>query len=247
MKLIPSQSLERALRSIKGSVLFALSCVLSACTPALSPEIVGLRAASQIDQITSTYGTVEDPILRRELDEIGGRVARAIPSDQRLALEVLLVGAHEPFAYAPGGGFILLSLGLVQRAETEAALAFVIAHEASHDVLGHTQQQTEEAPELRRQQELAADRYALGLVAAAGYDPRIAIQAITHLYGAEERFRPERHYPSMVDRLRVLQTALAHSGWEPPGTVTRRSYMQFQQRLSALGFHSSAASSVALP
>ena len=159
--------------SLKRSVVFMIGCVLTACTSALSPEIIGLRAASQIDEVISTYGTIEDSVARRELDEIAGRVSRAIPGEKKLALEVLLIDSADRFAYAPGGGFLLLSRGLIEHLETEAALAFVIAHEASHDVLGHTQQQPEEAQAIRTELELAADRYALGLVAGHELsDPR---------------------------------------------------------------------------
>jgi fermentation-respiration switch protein FrsA (DUF1100 family) len=102
-----------------------------------------------------------------------------------LVAEILwLQGMH---AFTLPGQYLYLSRRLLERASSDDPIAFVLAHEAAHQDLGHTRLLT---PTLARfgktlgtvvrlaeriayspEQERAADAYALDLSLAAGYHP----------------------------------------------------------------------------
>lgn len=105
------------------------------------------------------------------------------------------------------GRWLYLAMPLVQRL-TDDALAFVIAHEIAHHDLGHVTTPlgllarlgVGEDPEIR------ADREALELLAAAGFDPRGGLEALgPDVFDEDEPGRPDRDRldpRSLIDRLR---------------------------------------------
>ena len=141
-----------------------------------------------------------------------------------------MVNATEPIAVSAGGGVIVVSKGLLRRVTNESQFAFVLAHEIAHDCLNHLEGDLNEA---RRnyEEEVEADSYALGLVALSGYDPRAAIGALVHLYPSRFDSSQEGSRKELLSRLASLQEKLDRSGWEPPGTVDRRSFQLLRRSL----------------
>ncbi len=142
----------------------------------------------------------------------------------------LLADSKTINAFALPGGQIFITLGLLNKLQTEAQLAGVLAHEIGHIIQRHAAQQMAKGQlgqmlvlatgvgagdshqpsqgyqaamiasvinhmiQLRysRQDELEADQWGLKLMLEAGYDPR-----------------------AMLEVMKILKTAGAHSGHEP--------------------------------
>ncbi len=77
-----------------------------------------------------------------------------------------------PKAYALPGGYVFITQGLLDTLRTEAELASVLAHEIAHVTLGHSTQ----AP--RTDDELAADRSAVELLARSGFNPNAVVSTV---------------------------------------------------------------------
>jgi beta-barrel assembly-enhancing protease len=72
---------------------------------------------------------------------------------------------------------IWVNSGLLENTLDDNEVAFVIAHEAAHSILGHAGPENEKKlknPEFRRSAEIEADRLGVQLMANAGYDPYAA-------------------------------------------------------------------------
>ena len=77
-----------------------------------------------------------------------------------------------PKAYALPGGYVFITQGLLDTLRTEAELASVLAHEIAHVTLGHSTQA------LRTDDELAADRSAVELLARSGFNPNAVVSTV---------------------------------------------------------------------
>ena len=77
-----------------------------------------------------------------------------------------------PKAYALPGGYVFITQGLLDTLHTEAELASVLAHEIAHVTLGHPTQA------LRPNDELAADRSAVELLARSGFNPNAVVSTV---------------------------------------------------------------------
>ena len=77
-----------------------------------------------------------------------------------------------PKAYALPGGYVFITQGLLDTLRTETELASVLAHEIAHVTLGHSTQA------LRTDDELAADRSAVELLARSGFNPNAVVSTV---------------------------------------------------------------------
>lgn len=77
-----------------------------------------------------------------------------------------------PKAYALPGGYVFITQGLMNTQRTETELASVLAHEIAHVTLGHSAQAQ------RTDDELAADRSAVELLARSGFNPNAVASTI---------------------------------------------------------------------
>ena len=142
---------------------------------------VGAEASKQVE---SQVGLLGDPTLAAYIQELGTRLARAVPRSSGYQFKV--VDQVEPNAFALPGGFIFISRGLIALANSEDELACVIGHEITHAARRHSarQQAIERAqpismPWIRagnlasysRDMEREADRGGQQIAAASGYDP----------------------------------------------------------------------------
>ena len=77
------------------------------------------------------YGVHNDQKLVKYVNQVGNFVVRNSEfPDRRFMFDIL--DSEEVNAYACPGGYILITLGAVRKATSEAELAAIIAHEISH-------------------------------------------------------------------------------------------------------------------
>ncbi|MBN1360188.1 MAG: M48 family metallopeptidase [Sedimentisphaerales bacterium] len=149
------------------------------------------RAQLQIDR---------EPGTRQVLDDVGSRLAARVGNKLR-SFHFDAFSAGEPNAFALPGGFIFVSRSILALCEGDRdQVAFVLAHEMGHVISGHAMERivansaisaASRATPVRsilgpwlqrvgvrfletaysRDQELGADRLAVRLAEAAGYDP----------------------------------------------------------------------------
>jgi beta-barrel assembly-enhancing protease len=145
-----------------------------------------------------------DPAVARWLDEIGGILANTVqPRRQVFAFRALLM--PQPNAFALPGGFIFVTRALLQLCQARHDdLAFVLGHEMGHVLRGHAGERMVAGSLLRtgvgllrlpavgllatllqkgyaQDQELEADREAVRLCAAAGFDPAAGVRLFEQL------------------------------------------------------------------
>jgi len=118
-----------------------------------------------------------DP-LNRHVRQLAEHIARLAP--EAAPPRLTLVRNLEPLAFSAGAGEIVLSDGLLLFVRDRAQLAAVLAHELAHQLLGHFCTSSREAERIRiggvtqhfdLTREIEADREAVHLLAAAGFDP----------------------------------------------------------------------------
>lgn len=103
-----------------------------------------------------------------------------ITADNSCDVNINFVPNNRTGAFA-GKNDISVESGLDELLETDAELAFILAHEFSHIILGHTLLPTEADPNginNRASIERAADKLGIQLMMRAGYNPEASITAI---------------------------------------------------------------------
>lgn len=218
-------------------VISFLLLSLAGCSAA-GPTTIddSIDAREKVAHLVRQAGSIQSPRVNAYFSYLLDRLVRALPpgSAEVRHLEVVILQEVPQHAGTPGGGFILLSKPLIASLQTEAELAFVVAHELSHLVLGH---RTSDAgnPKIQPELERAADSYALGLIAVAGYDPRVASNALLRAapHGALTMSKADmsKAYPSLQERVQALQAQLEQSGWRPPGTIDRREFQLVRKEI----------------
>ena len=78
---------------------------------------------------------VEDPIIAEYVNRVGQNLVRN--SDAKVPFTIKVLDSEEVNAFALPGGFFFVNSGLVLKAETEAELAGVMAHEIAHVAARH--------------------------------------------------------------------------------------------------------------
>lgn len=102
---------------------------------------------------------------------------------------------------------ISITWDLVNFAQNDAELAFVIAHEVAHNLLGH---QLPRDPADRQELEIEADYVGLYLVARAGYDPEPAANLLRRMEDMlPHRISTSQTHPTFAGRYRAAQATLA--------------------------------------
>lgn len=187
----------------------------------------------QARELVDHYGALHSPLGDDYLAYLQVRLVNALPSSAKSAppYHFVLLNSTDPLAYSPGGGQILFSKGLVRSLRSEAELAFVLSHELAHQQLGHSKLLAGDGDldgVEKKDLELQADRYAVGLMAKAGYDPRYAISAIDHAYGTHFYEIGVADYPPALTRTVAIHEQILASGWMPPGTADRRDFRKFR-------------------
>ena len=195
-----------------------------------------MLAHSAVAELAQREGKLVDDFTSAYFDYLLRRLIAALPagSPEIRHLEVVVLAQVPQQAGTPGSGYIILSKPLIASLANEGQLAFVVAHELAHLVLGHTPQSglSESA---RGDLEIDADSFAVGLIALAGYDPRVATGALTRAapYGALFNFglSASGSYPALDERVQKVQRMVADSNWRPPGTVDRRDFQLMRRQV----------------
>ena len=78
---------------------------------------------------------VDDPVIAEYVNRVGQNLVRN--SDTKVPVTIKVIDSEEINAFALPGGFFFVHTGLLLRAETEAELAGVMAHEIAHIAARH--------------------------------------------------------------------------------------------------------------
>ncbi len=99
----------------------------------LEKEIgLGKRLAQDVERHAKI---VDDPIIAEYVNRVGQNLVRN--SDSKVPFTIKLIDSQEVNAFALPGGFFYVNAGLFMRAESEAELAGVMAHEIAHVAARH--------------------------------------------------------------------------------------------------------------
>ncbi|MBN8548304.1 MAG: M48 family metallopeptidase [Deltaproteobacteria bacterium] len=216
--------------------LVSFLLILGACAPKTKPQDAQLATYRSVQNVVAEYGQVTGQFQNEYLIYIAERLIRALPPQEMGAAQtqiVLLNGAY-PMAGTPGPGFLVISRGLVLRLSNEGELAFVVAHEMSHQILGHAIS-PEQSAEERQELELEADRHAVAMIAVAGYDPRVSVGALLHSAQSGELWEKEPRspdHPALQERIQAVRAIVLASKWHPPGTIDRYDFQKFKKSLT---------------
>ena len=123
---------------------------------------------------------IEDPVSKY-VQRIGMRLARVVDPGSQAPWDFYVLRNAEPSAIAVGDGHFVISDGLIAVVRSESELAAVLAHEISHQTLGHFCRGPAHAVEridrgtvvqhYELKTEMEADREAVDLLFAAGFHP----------------------------------------------------------------------------
>src|SRR5881628_3654930 len=78
---------------------------------------------------------IDDPIIAEYVNRVGQNLVRN--SDAKVPFTIKVLDTEEVNAFALPGGFFFVNSGLLLKAETEAELAGVMAHEIAHVAARH--------------------------------------------------------------------------------------------------------------
>ena len=99
----------------------------------LEKEIaLGKQLAQEVEQGAKI---VSDPVVSEYINRVGQNLVRN--SDAKVPFTIKVIDSEEVNAFALPGGFFFVNSGLVLRAESEAELAGVMAHEIAHVAARH--------------------------------------------------------------------------------------------------------------
>jgi predicted Zn-dependent protease len=99
----------------------------------LEKEIaLGKQLASEVERQAKI---VNDPVIAEYVNRVGQNLVRN--SDAKVPFTIKVIDSEEVNAFALPGGFFFVNSGLIMKADTEAELAGVMAHEIGHVAARH--------------------------------------------------------------------------------------------------------------
>jgi predicted Zn-dependent protease len=99
----------------------------------LEKEIaIGKRLAQEVERQAKM---VDDPVIAEYVNRLGQNLVRN--SDAKVPFTIKVVDSEEVNAFALPGGFFFVNSGLILKADNEAELAGVMAHEIAHVAARH--------------------------------------------------------------------------------------------------------------
>ena len=99
----------------------------------LEKEIaLGKQLAQEVERQAKI---VDDPIIAEYVNRVGQNLVRN--SDAKVPFTIKVLDTEEVNAFALPGGFFFVNSGLILKADTEAELAGVMAHEIAHVACRH--------------------------------------------------------------------------------------------------------------
>jgi predicted Zn-dependent protease len=164
-----------------------------------------VRLGQQINQQLIQQGKIRlsnKADLHRYLNQIGQRLVRR-SQRPNIPYTFQVVNDRNINAFATMGGFIYINTGLIAKADNEAELASVVAHEIGHVVARHAVKQMQNAA------------ISQGLLSATGLEESTAVQLGVQLAFLLPNSREDE---LEADRLGLLN--LQRAGYAPLGMVT---------------------------
>jgi predicted Zn-dependent protease len=235
----PSQ--RHALRAaIVLAALLALATAGAAGTSS-ADDAEARRARATASRIESTWPLAGSGPVATYVRKLGARLgehAGATPYPWRF----VVVRNRAANAFAVGGGRIYVNDGVILGCSNEAEVAAILAHEMGHQQAGHFRApeastgRDEANPrielgavtqELDPAKEREADRLALQILAAAGYDPHAAL-SLALRQQAEPAAGAERIDQARIDGLRAALEA-----YPPRGKLDSDAYRALRDRVAA--------------
>jgi hypothetical protein len=160
-------------------------------------RVVAAGCDDEIERAQATAAIIERDWPLRGADEVtafvravGARLALHAPASTE-TWTFAVVRDRTANAFAVGNGRIYVTDGAVEAATTEAELAAMVAHEMGHQLAQHFCANGPRAGRRKRigslvqhidpAKEREADRRAVQVLTAAGYDPHAALTAAIHL------------------------------------------------------------------
>src|ERR1700731_2461767 len=99
----------------------------------LEKEIgLGKQLASEVERQAKI---ISDPVIAEYVNRIGQNLVRN--SDAKVPFTIKVIDSEEVNAFALPGGFFFVNSGLILKADNEAELAGVMAHEIAHVAARH--------------------------------------------------------------------------------------------------------------
>ncbi len=99
----------------------------------LEKEIaIGKQLAQQVERQAKL---IDDPVISEYVNRLGQNLVRN--SDAKVPFTIKVIDTEEVNAFALPGGFFFVNSGLILKADTEAELAGVMAHEIAHVAARH--------------------------------------------------------------------------------------------------------------
>ena len=200
------------------SKLFVLCCAfLAACSaPGIPPEKEYAQALKASQDLVAEYGSLDNTWMRQYLGSIGAQLVRSLPypEPRNPKYDVSVLNTDQSLAFSPGSGFILISKGLILSMKNEGELAFVMAHEISHQELSHTAFSGPDHGRPDEDLEHSADTLAAATTARAGYNPYDSIPSIIHAaVGREDLRQDPASAAAMNRRIESLRSFIRRSKW----------------------------------
>ena len=186
-------------------------------------------------QFASEFPREASEARQRQVAEIGSRLA-AVAKDAGRRFDFRVVAASTTNAFALPGGFVFVTESLIDLCQRDPdEVAFLVGHEMAHVIHAHSRDKlmvdtimsavrsrlSAAAGLLKdllgagssQEQELEADRGAVRLMTAAGFDPRAGVRVLRRLAevspdpsGVQQYFSS---HPHKSDRIRALEQFLA--------------------------------------
>ncbi len=241
---------------LTGSWFGPFTALNSAAVLLQGEAALGARIAQQARQ---QLPILQDPSLDQYLNSLGQRLATYGGRDE-FAYEFHWIQSDELNAFALPGGKIFINTGALEKTESEAELAGLVAHEIAHAVLSHGFQMVTNGNLLgslaslipsrelaniaaglaitgySRQMEQQADGLGTQLLASSGYAPDGLYNLMVILQrevGDREGVQWFATHPAPRDRVAYLQ-ALVHQGHRPFGYEGVATHLAMQERLAHL-------------
>ena len=93
---------------------------------------LGKQLAQQVERQAKI---IDDPVIAEYVNRVGQNLVRN--SDAKVPFTIKVIDTEEVNAFALPGGFFFVNSGLILKADTEAELAGVMAHEIAHVAARH--------------------------------------------------------------------------------------------------------------
>src|ERR1700693_5479394 len=146
----------KCLSSASFSLILLLICAtpnrVLASDPKKDPDQIGNRDVSKCvnfyslekeialgkglaQEVERQAKIIDDPIIAEYVNRVGQNLVRN--SDAKVPFTIKVIDMEDVNAFALPGGFFFVNSGLILKAETEAELAGVMAHEIAHVAARH--------------------------------------------------------------------------------------------------------------